>query len=330
MAINYTVRQLRGGQASFSQDLGSTDPTKQITWDTTWEVLFTGLSDPSDVTEMDAGNVNGLPLLGSDVFVSPLTGFVLPFCIVNKVSCSRDTENANRFLVDIGYKNITGGQQQPGAEAPAADPQDYKPTIAWAAGGMDVTAWAEAKSSGSKACLLPTGNLYAQPCIRKVPTYTATVTQYENNFSFTALKDRMFKCNKRKWKGFGIYCAMITAIKWDYVRVPIAGGFRNSYRVSYTIDCKDYVIQNLTDAGTVSTLTHVGHEAARLRTDGVANTIADDPTSAKPVKPKDFDHALEVYLKTDGTVHAPANQKGPPPVDLLELQEKIDFSFLRA
>jgi len=324
--ITSTVCQIRNETGSETLDLSSATPRLSRSWQTEFQVIFDGATVPSDVDAMQAMSQTGVPVIGETVYVNPVSGFIRPYLIATSKSAERDSINPYRYVVTVDYTDES--PTDAGEVAPPTDPEELDPLISWAIEESTETAWSEDPSvedPGPEECVLPTGMLYASPTTRKSCAYVATVTQYENSFNLNKIRERIYGCNKDIWQGFDPYQAQIANIDWQYVRMPLSGGgFQYTYKIAYTIKCKQYELKNLKDDGTVEDRT-VGWEQVRIRADSVVNTIADDPTSRVLLIPKNPASVGPIYMKSNGLPHQKSKQGGIPPLDFFRSDPQINF-----
>lgn len=335
MALTFSVCQLRQGAATLRREsTGALEKTVK-THQTSWEVIASGINDPSEVDEVMAAQASGLPTLGSSVYVDKDTGQVFPYFFCDSKSATRDPSNGFRFEVRVTYKDESG-EDSP-QDAPA-DPENLCPVISFSSGDMQNTAWdAVLNGVSSKPFRLPTGDEYDQALTERMGILTVSHTQYENSFDEDDFKDRIMKVNDNTYRGYAAGGAMITAISWSRVDVPVSGGGTvSSFKVQYTIECVERSYKTLTDTATLPT--HVetrtaGHHELRIRASDRFLTAPNDLGTAVSNLSANPDDIGPCFVKPDGTRYPNAVQgtlAQAPPIDRWMPQAEIPFTFLRS
>lgn len=328
MPAIYTICKTRTGRASFSKANNKALEKIKKTWSVEYQVEVTGVSDPSEVDEVMVGNAPGIPSLASTIYVDPETGNIFPYFTAKNKTVERDSDNALFFKVTVEYNDETGEETN---QTPPADAESIAPSLTWSVSERLETAWVDSQGN---PILLPTGTLFVQPVVRKIPVLTATITQFENVFDDDDLYDRLYHCNSATWtpgvRSWGPHKAMITDIQYESAVVPIVGDVTmNSNKVTYKIECMDYDIENLLNAGGGTETLSIGHESVRIRSDS-RYLQGGDPTKVKVALAGQHMGLTSIYLKEDGSPHAAADQFGVPPHSVYEVQPEINYAgFLR-
>lgn len=335
MALTFQVCQLRQGSATLRRESTGALEKTQRTHQTSWEVIATGIADPSEVDEVMAAQATGLPSIGSSVYVDKQTGQVYPYFFCDSKSATRDPSNGYRFEVRCTYKDDSGDEDP---QDPPADPENLCPVISFSSGDSQSTAWGAVLNDGSsKPFRLPTGDPYEQALTERIGVLTVSHTQYENTFNESVFQSRIMKVNSDTYRGYAAGGAMVTSINWSLVNVPIsAGGFVSSYKVQYTIECLARTYKTLTDTATLPT--HVttetaGHHVLRVRSSDRFLTAANDLSTVVSNVSANPDDIGPCFIKPDGTRYVNAvqgTQADAPPIDRWMPQEEISFSFLRS
>ena len=335
MALTFSVCQLRPGSANFTRKstgaLEKTIRSHQIVF----EVIANGITDPSEVDEVMAGQAAGLPTVGTSVYSDKQTGQIFPYFFCDSKSVTRDLSNAFRFEVRCTYKDEEDGDAQ---DTPA-DPEDLCPIITFSSGEVQKTAW-DAYYNGTtarKAFFLPTGDKYDAPLLKRVGTLIVSHTQYENAFNELTFASRIMKTNSDIYRGYDPGHAMITSISWSAVKIPVTpSGFINTNKVSYTIECLDWEYNTLTETATQAddvSSDLAGHHELRVRSSDRFLANADDLDSIVSNVSAFPDDIGPCLIKKNGLRFPKAVQGSlaeAPPVDKWLPQETTSFSFLRS
>lgn len=281
---------------------------------------------------------NTLPRPSVTTYQSP-DGTIHPYWLCTSVSVSRHASNGLEFTVTCNFVDETGyetGQLPP--ETVEAIPAIKKYSFE----RFEVTAWTEDSSLATpKQCVLPTGTLYSNPPVKIVGQEVVTLTQYETVFGLEhilgdpATPGRLYSVNASAWtvetgtaynNTVAARHAMISDIKFEEAEVLTTTGLVSAYRVTYTIPIRRYELKSLADNGSEIDETP-GWDQPRIR----ADTRALDALSERRVPAANIEAwgNQQAYLKTTGVPHAPVDQKGIPPYDILRLQPQINFNFLR-
>ena len=334
MALSLQVCQLRAGNASYTKE-GTGALEKVVkTLQTTWEVIASGISDPSGVNELIAGSASGLPSVNNSVYVDPISGQIYPYFFCTNKTIRRDTTNAYRFEVTCSYKDESGDETP---QDPPADPENLCPVVSFSSGETAQTAWSgnverNGAASAGAAAFLPTGDSYNSAILEKVGEMIVTHSQYENAFDEDDFRDRIMSVNSTTYRGYSAGGAMITGISWGAVNIPVSGGgYYTSIKVQYTIRCVEKTYNDLDDAGAPQTRT-AGHHILMVRAGDTFLQIPNDLGSRVANSSKFPDSIGPCLLKSDGTRHDNANQGGnaaAAPIDQWMVQDSISFAFLR-
>ena len=332
MALTLTVCQLRAGGASFRKETSSVFERIIKTHTTTWEVIASGITDPSDVDEVMAGSAAGLPSIGNSVYIDKETGQIFPYFFCDSKQVERDSTNAFRFEVTVGYKDELGDDDPQDRPDNA---EDLCPVVTFSSGEKQQTAWNGTNTTPNGqggAILLPTGEFYEQAVTRRSGELIVNHTQYENTFNEATFRARIFHVNSGSYRGYGAGHAMITGITWQKALIPInPNTTMSSNKVSYTISCVNTVTKTLNDQGQPDPL-EVGHHHLRIRQSHDYLAEANNPAS-KIAYNTTFPNAIgKCFLKTTGEKHDKDNQMpkaSVAPLDKWLVQPKVSFGFLR-
>jgi len=321
---------MRPGSASFRKE--STGALERVvkTLQTTWQVTASGIADPSEVDEIQAGTAAGLPSVNNSVYSDPTTGQIFPYFFCTSKQVTRDPGNGFVFNVTCDYKDELGDETP---QDPPTDPENLCPVVTFGSGEEMSTAWSgKLIPGGDGAIALPTGDLYDQAVLQRVGSLTVSHTQYENAFSEADFRARIMHVNSGDYRGYSAGHAMITGITWSKVLVPIApSGTFLSNKVQYTISCINKTYLTMDDFGVPTTET-AGHHHLRIRSGDRFLLEAGNMDSIVSNSSKHPDAIGPCFLKTDGTRHLEENQgknASAPPIDQWEVQPRVSFSFLR-
>lgn len=195
----------------------------------------------SNVTEDD------LPEAGMDILFA--NGKVFPFMHCGSIAVKQDTKATQEFVLTAVFRSeqfdhVTIAQL--GAVTVPADLNAYPVIYQSEQRLVDYVLYEDntpAADGGPKQCKLPTGNLYSQPFIEKVPNETKIVTQYETTMSSDVAASRLERVNDGVWLASGDANQWkITAIQWQDVRIVVGSAASPT-----ALDCAlvQYTVQRL-------------------------------------------------------------------------------------
>jgi hypothetical protein len=198
-------------------------------------------SNGSAVSEDD------LPEAGMDIMFA--NGKVYPFMHCGSIAVKQDTKATQEFVLTAVFRSeqfdhVTIGQL--GAVTVPADLNAYPVIYQTQQRLVDYVLYEDntpAASGGPKQCKLPTGNLYSQPFIEKVPNETKIVTQYETTMSDEIAASRLERVNDGQWIVSGDDNQWkITDIQWQDVRIVVGSAASPT-----ALDCAlvEYTVQRL-------------------------------------------------------------------------------------
>ncbi len=169
---------------------------------------------------------------------------------------------------------------------------------------------------GPKQCKLPTGNLYSQPFIEKVPNETLIVTQYEATMDESTVAERLERVNDGMWLSSGDANQWkITNIEWQDVRV-VTGTSQNPLGE----DCAlvRYTVQRLNKSQ--------GWRSKRALLDTHYLATAGDESTRMPFVTKEGGRTNYIGQIDDNGIPSPSSLE----YDTFRVQEEIVFqSFLK-
>ena len=168
---------------------------------------------------------------------------VFPFMHCQTIDVEQNDKATQEFIAECNYATPTFTEVKPPQLAPllattVAAETDYPVIYQHDLRVIDHVIY-EDNDTPAKRCELPTGNLFTQPFIEKVPSRIVTVTQYESTFTEELAAERLEMVNSADWNGTvndGKW--KITKIDWTPVRIILSGTtnlatFLVQYEVSY-------------------------------------------------------------------------------------------------
>lgn len=294
--------------------------------------VATGYASPGDVGPADIKSATGIPIPGASIYVSE-AGLLYPYCLCQSVSVTRRTGNSFVFDVTAEYEEPEQGSE---TGTPPADPESLAPVVTTQLTEHQITRWRDPVNNTQYT--LPNGLLYNAPLVGTVSGLRFEVTQYENTFNAQNMVGRAHVVNNAAKNIGGVSyntnSLLVTDIKWDkdvkWFLDPTdeTGPFVLTNRVKYTVEWKEYELSTIDDFGVDTTITcHWGTAAIEASSHHL--TIANDIGSRTLISDKLFQQYGSAYLKSDGTIHANAQQDGIPPQKFYNSNPDGDFSFLR-
>ena len=333
MANWNVVCMTRQGSASLSLSSDKIDAKENRTWSPNYIAIADDTDDPSELSEIDAMRAPGIPVLKRDVFVNE-DGLVFPYFSCKSKNCERDESNPRMFRISCEFSDESGDEGQ-GVQS---DPENYLPSIRWSIKSRQRSSWSDIEG---KPYNLPTGSKYKQPLMLDYPCRVAQVTQLENTFSAATMKERMLKLNTAAWQGIAEGEALIASITYEEVEVPVGVGFisgyQTAYRVTYSIEENDLVVEAGTGTPPVNPAAadatqdvSVGWDQMRPRIDSICRMPDGTIRTATSINPV----LTSVYLQDNGLFWTgPVNSdfpQIPAPIDTYKVYESTAFSsFLR-
>ena len=242
---------------------------------------------------------------------------VYPFMHCNAVDLEQNERATQEFIAECKWTTPTFSEVTPPELAPVLATTitveaDYPVIYQHDLRVIDHVIY-EDHGSPVKRCELPTGNLFTQPFIEKVPSRIVTVTQYESGFTEALAAERLEKVNSAAWNGTNNAGKWkITKIDWTPVRIIIGGqSVSSSFLVQYEVS---YMPKS------------AGWRSKRALLDTHYLATAGDQSTRTPFVTSEGGRTNYISMTTDTGVPSP-NQ-----INYLEfsVQPEIPFSFLKA
>lgn len=191
MALTWEVCRTRDASGTISVADNDVETSEDRGWSINYLAIASGIEDPFEVTEISALRAPGVPLLKQNVYVDP-DGTVFPYFSARSKTATRNPSNPYVFDIAVEYVDDSGSE----GEEVQANPEDYAPSVKFTVKSRQRSSWTD---SDGKSYMLPTGSKYKSPLMIDYPCLVAEVTQLENTFSTTDLKNRMLKVNTSTW-----------------------------------------------------------------------------------------------------------------------------------
>ena len=202
------------------------------------------MADAPNRSNGNAVSEDDVPKNGLDILF--VNGKVFPFMHCASVNCKQHTQATQEFIYTAVFRTETFSHVTMDQLSLIDVPPDLDgyPVIHQTELRLVDYVLYEDNSPTPKQCKLPTGNLFSQPFIQKVPNETKIVTQYELTFSDEIAAERLESVNEVTWLATGDATKWkITDIKWQEVRIvegptnaPVA---LDCYLVEYTVQKLD-------------------------------------------------------------------------------------------
>ncbi len=276
------------------------------------EVLAThpGRANSSSVTEDD------IPEVGMDILFA--NGAVYPFMHCGSAQVKQNEKATQEFIFTTIFRTGQFNHVEIRDLGPIAVPANLNayPVIYQTEQRLVDFVLYEDNSTTPKQCKLPTGNLYSQPFIEKVPNETKIVTQYEATFSDELVAERLERVNSASWITTGDANKWkITAINWQEVRIVVGTGSN-----PVALDCflVEYTVQKLDKPA--------GWRSKRALLDTHYLATAGDESTRMPFVTKEGGRTNYIGQIDVNGIPAP----GQIQYEEFVVQEEIDFAFLRA
>ena len=110
--LTIDVCRLRESSADLNWETGDGQGRVKLSATHEYQITYGPGYDAHLLSEFEAGDETGMPIVGQSVYNSPDGSLVYPYLLCVNKSVQRDTENARRFTATIEYDDVSGG---PGA-----------------------------------------------------------------------------------------------------------------------------------------------------------------------------------------------------------------------
>lgn len=202
------------------------------------------LSDYPRRSHGATANENDIPAAGLDILF--MNDKVYPFLHCGSVAVKQNANATQEFEATCAYRSPPFSQttiEQLGGIGIPADLNSYPVIYQTEQRLVDYVLYEDKTPAptGPLQCKLPTGNLFSQPFVEKVPNETVVVTQYEASMSAEIAASRLETVNSIQW----IYSGddnqwKITDIDWQQVRIIVGSALvEDSFLVRYTVQRLD-------------------------------------------------------------------------------------------
>lgn len=314
MAFTFTVTEVR---SSGGLKFAGTDDKMKIEWSREFRVDVTasGGDVAEDVSEYDVLTATGIPVVNRSVFYR--NGQIIPFVICRDKSAKPFKDARSKWTVTATYRSEDANQDES-----SNDPQDpplaltdITPSEEPSLGMIERPLYVDKADTPIK---LPSGHMYPEPILEKVPTLRLRITQYESSITYEQMLERKLKTNDATYRTKAAGMWLITDVEATEVDVQLSGGEVSAALVTYTLELS---ARQYYDTGT-SSFVDAGWQVPLARVDNVVN---DGTGKYDPFLLDNARSASLAFVESDGTILGDG-LTGPPEYDVYEVQDSIDFS----
>ena len=314
MAFTFTVTELRdSGGLQFT----GTDDKMTISWSRKFqvEVTATGGDIAENASEYDVLTASGIPIVNRSVYYR--NGQIIPFVICRGKSATPNKSLRSLWTVTATYKSQDANQDES-----ANDPQDppvaltdISPSEEPFLGMIERPLWVDKDGIDIK---LPSGHVYPEPVLERVPTLGVKITQYESSITYQQMLDRKNKVNSATYRTKAAGMWEITEVDATEVDVELAGGTTSAALVTYTVmlSPRQYYDRN------GSAFVDAGWRVPVARID---NVVFDGANKFDPFM-LDGSKVPSLAMVTNTGALLGDGITGVPEYDLYKTQDEIDFT----
>lgn len=318
MAFIFQVTELRD---SGSLEFVGSDDKMQIMWSRKFEVIVTatGADAVEDVSEHSVLTTSGIPVVNRSIY-EDRDGKIIPYVICRRKKADCDKNNRGRWIVTASYKSIDANQDESSNEPqdPPASLTDIKPSEEPFLGTYERVMYVD---KGGTDIRLPSGNMFSQPVVEKVPTLGIKLTQYEPSITYQQMLDRKWKTNQTTYRTKAPGEWVISQVEATEVDVVLIGGTVSAALVTYTLELSPHEYYN--DA--TSTFVKCGWDVPMMLVDNLH-------LEGGKWKPTVIDERGRTMFFVDDTGAKKGDGiSGNPDYIVYRAQDQIDYStFLQA
>lgn len=231
MAVEYIVTRSRdNGALSVKGKDNTLSGSHTQAYDVTVRDTANSGFDPRNVSEADVFLNAPLPIVNQSVYY--FSGRIVPFFLCRSKVIKRNRNKIDRFHAECSFE--FDGEEEKDAQEPPVALSDITPQVDSVVEETTVVIYQD-KSTPPKAILTPTGNLYSEPTIQRVPLLTLRISQYESAITHDQKVDRSLLCNSQPYRGRDAYHWMTELVESNKVIIQLAGGPTVAHQVKYTL-----------------------------------------------------------------------------------------------
>lgn len=235
MAISFGVEELRTNrEISFN---GKGDQVA-VEWTLEHRVVasVTGSDSLADVTEFDASQATGLPIVNRSIYYSENSGKIIPFFICRSKRGRRNDKKISNWTFKSTFKSFENNPSESGStpEDPPDALTDITPKEQPFLEETERVLYQDLASTPKKI-QLPSGAYFSESVRRRVPIFGLKLTQYEASLSYDDYVDRRFKFNDDTYRSKDAHSWIIENIEPSEATVQLSGGSTTAVLVTYTL-----------------------------------------------------------------------------------------------
>lgn len=218
-----------------------------VTWSTSYAVEISDPVDPTfnpaTISPYDVLTAPGLPIVNRSTYV--VGANILPFVICRKKSARQSEQRASRWIVSAEFTAYNESTNDEANNQPQPLPEslsDLSPQEVPTLGEVERVLYFDQSDQDNggnlpsgRPVITPTGHLYDEPLIEKVPTLEIKLAQYESSITYEEMLRRKNKCNETTYRGHGRYKWMIKEVEATEVVVQLRSGPVEAALVTHTI-----------------------------------------------------------------------------------------------
>lgn len=192
-------------------------------------------ANPETFGPFDIMAVAELPKVNRSIYHN--NGYIIPYLVCRTKTARRTSSKLSRWIVDTTWDSGTPGNDQTEPDnVPIASPAlltDISPREEGKLIDFEEQIY---EDENAKACLLPTGNTFADPFMKMHSGLRLFLTQYETSIDYATRLTRNKRANEDTYRGQTRYSWMIQDVDATEVEVQLSGGPTAAALVTYTIE----------------------------------------------------------------------------------------------
>lgn len=274
------------------------------------------------VTDTEAIQAAGLPVVNGTTYYDSNTNTSRPFMLCKSKSCKRDSKNSSRFLVTAKYEEIVDGGETGGSGCPS-NLTDITPQVIGKVTSREKVLYEDYSTPPVDCFRLPVvGEPYDAPVTTSWSELMLTVKQYESFISFEDMMRRNNLVNSTAYRGKAAGYWKIVDVRVKNVEVTLCSGTTTAALCEYDILLSEYSVGNYT-AGDGIKSEFVGHDTAAP----LISRFYDDGNGKKSFADTATGYGNVGFILADGNVKPDDSR---PDYKIYRTTKRGSFSFLQA
>ena len=276
------------------------------------------------VTDTEAIQAPGLPVVNGTTYYDSNTTTSRPFMLCKSKSCKRDSKNSSRFLVTAKYEEIVDGGEEGGSPCPA-NLTDITPQVSAKVTAKEKVLYEDYSSPAVDCFRIPAvKEPYNTPVTTNWSELVLTVKQYEASIAFEEMMRRMSLVNSTVYRGKAAGRWKIVDVRVKEVEVTLCAGTTTAALCEYDILLSEYSVGNYdnTQENGIKDV-FVGHDTAMP----LISRFYDDGSGKKSFADTATGYGNIGFILEDGSVKLDDTR---PDYKVYKTTKRGSFSFLQA